>query len=185
MDIKIKKNSFYKVSEIEPEKLRSFIINEVGEKAKDKLYNYLKDLADSYPLFENWFFNTVIPEIELKNDGREIIIVLSHIQSQGYIKTELTGIAILKKTEKEKKICTFRIHEKYRNHGIGTELFEKCFEYLGTNKPIISISLDRKEMFESHIKNYNFVETQELKDYYKKGSIEYVYNGYLTDEQSS
>lgn len=178
----IKKNSFYNVSEIEPEVLRSFIINEVGDKAQDKLYNYLRDLTDSYPQFKHWFYNIVIPGIELKNGEREIIIVLSEIENEGITRTILTGIAILKRTDKEKKICTFRVHEKYRNQGIGTVLFEKCFEYLGTKKPIISISIDRKEMFDSHIESFNFNETQILKDYYKQGSVEYVYNGYLTDE---
>ncbi|AFQ44899.1 GNAT family N-acetyltransferase [Desulfosporosinus meridiei] len=177
MKMKVKKNYYHKVSQIEPEVLRRFMINEVGEKAKEKLYNYLKDLVDSYPKFDEWFFNTIIPEVELKNGEREIIIVLSELEDN---KVVLTGIAILKKKQSEKKICTFRIHEDYRSQRIGTELFEKCFEYLGTRKPIISISQDRKEMFENHIKSFCFEETQVLKDYYKKDSIEYVYNGYLT-----
>lgn len=179
MSVKIKKSEFLKVSVIEPEILRNYIINEVGEKAQDKLYNYLRDLAESYPQFENWFYSVVIPEIELKNGKREIIIAVSEIE--GSLKTILTGIAILKNTDQEKKICTFRVHEEFRHQGIGSELFEKCFEYLGTRKPIISISHNRKEMFESHIKNFNFTETEVLKDYYKENSIEYVYNGYLSN----
>ncbi|RKP47853.1 GNAT family N-acetyltransferase [Cohnella endophytica] len=181
MSAVIRNNLFLKVSEIEPEQLRSYIINEVGEKAKDKLYNYLKDLTESYPEFEKWFFDAVIPEIEMKNGNRQIIIVLSEVEAKPSL--VLTGIAILKKTDTEKKICTIRIHDNFRNQGIGSELFEKCFEYLETRKPIITISSDRKEMFETHIKNYNFSETQILKDYYKKDSTEYVYNGYLTDER--
>lgn len=177
MERNIKKNSFLEVSQIEPEVLRRFLINEVGEKAKDKLYNYLKDLGESYPRFDDWFYNVVIPEVELKNQEREIIIVVSELE--GSKKVVLTGIAILKKNKLEKKICTFRIHEDYRNHGIGTELFEECFKYLGTRKPIITISQDRKEIFEKHIENYEFEERQMLKDYYKQGSIEYVYNGFL------
>lgn len=179
MDKKIKENLYLQVSQIEPELLRHYMIAEVGEKAKDKLYNFLRDLAESYPNFDEWFYNVVIPEIELKNGEREIIIVLSQLEDQD--KVFLTGIAILKKKEHEKKICTFRVHEDYRNQGIGTELFEKCFEFLGTRKPIITISQDRKEMFDKHIVNYNFDEIQTLKDYYKIGSVEYVYNGILAD----
>lgn len=179
MKTKIEKNYYYRVSEIEPEVLRSFMINEVGEKSKEKLYNYLRDLGESYPQFDKWFYNVVIPEVELKNGEREIIIVLSKLE--GCSKTLLTAIAILKRKQMEKKICTFRVHEDYRNQGIGTELFEKCFEYLGTTKPIITISQDRIEMFEKHIVNYKFEETQKLKDYYNKGSIEHVYNGTLKD----
>lgn len=179
MKSKIKKNNYYKVSQIEPEVLRHFMITEVGEKAKEKLYNYLRDLAESYPRFDHWFYNVVIPEVEKKNGEREIIIVLSELED--CYETVLTGIAILKKKQLEKKICTFRVHEDYRNQGIGTELFEKCFEYLGTRKPIITIANNRKEIFEKHILNYNFEEKQVLEDYYKQGSIEYVYNGFLED----
>ncbi|ULO07044.1 GNAT family N-acetyltransferase [Paenibacillus sp. 19GGS1-52] len=178
--MKIIKHTFYKVSEIEPEVLRHFMINEVGERAKDKLYNYLRDLTESYPDFENWFYNVVIPEVELKDGKREIIIVLSEIE--GHSQALLSGLAILKKTKYEKKICTFRIHEDFRNQGIGSELFEKCFEFLKTRKPIITISHYRKKMFDNHIINYNFIETQVLKDYYKQDSIEYVYNGFLVEK---
>jgi GNAT superfamily N-acetyltransferase len=178
MGAKIKKNIFLKVSEIEPEILRRYMINEVGEKAKDKLYNYLRDLAESYPQFESWFYNVVIPEVGIKNGEREIIIVVSEIE--GLTQVILTGIAILKNKEQEKKICTFRVHEDFRDYGIGSELFEKCFEFLKTRKPIITISSDRKDMFENHIKKYGFNETQILKDYYKENSIEYVFNGYLS-----
>lgn len=178
MNIGIENTTFYKISEFEPETLRCYMITEVGEKAKDKLYNHLKDLTQSYPDFENWFYNIVIPEVELKNGQREIIIALSKLASKP--KVVLTGIAILKKTDSEKKICTFRIHDNYHNQGIGTQLFEQCFTYLGTRKPIITISEDRKLMFERHIKTFRFVETQSLKDYYKKGSTEYVYNGLLS-----
>lgn len=179
MSMKIKKNSYYRVSEIEPEILRRFMINEVGVKAKDKLYNYLRDLAESYPRFDDWFYNVVIPEVEMKNGEREIIIAMSELEGSNEV--ILTGIAILKKKQSEKKICTFRVHEKYRNQGIGTELFEECFKYLGTRKPIITIAHDRKELFEKHISNFNFKENQSLKDYYTQGSIEYVYNGFLED----
>ncbi|RTE08237.1 GNAT family N-acetyltransferase [Paenibacillus whitsoniae] len=181
MSAKIYKNIFLKVSEIEPEVLRRYMLSEVGEKAKDKLFNYLRDLSESYPDFENWFYNKVIPEVGSKKGEREIIVVVSKIE--GHPQVILTGIAILKNKEQEKKICTFRIHEDYRDSGIGSELFEKCFEYLGTRKPIITISSDRKEMFENHIKKFDFFETEVLKDYYKDNTIEYVYNGLLTNKK--
>ncbi|MGG3510224.1 GNAT family N-acetyltransferase [Paenibacillus lautus] len=177
MEVSIVKNIFLKISEIEPSELRKFIISEIGEKSKDKLYNYLKDLSESYPQFEEWFYNVVIPEVEEKNGEREILVVLSVIE--GNPQAILSGIAILKKTKDEKKICTFRVHEDFKNKGIGTELFERCFEYLGTKKPIISISEDRIEMFKYHIEKYKFEKTQEICGIYKPDSIEYVFNGYL------
>ncbi|CEO12031.1 ribosomal-protein-alanine acetyltransferase [[Clostridium] sordellii] len=172
---KIEKNYYKTVSNIEPDFLRRFIITEVEEKAKDKLYNCLKDLVDSYPQFSSWYYNVVIPELELKDGRREIIICISKIEnSQDHI---ITGIAILKKTDSEKKICTFRVHENYRDQGIGTRLFEECFKYLDTRLPVITITQDRVDMFKYHIEKYGFKKEQVLDGYYKPGVKEYVYNG--------
>jgi ribosomal protein S18 acetylase RimI-like enzyme len=169
--------TFHLISKIEPAELRRLTMNEVGEKSKEKLYNYLRDLAESYPDFDDWFYDTVIPAINLKNNTREIIIAITEVEKEK--KYLISGIAILKKTKDEKKICTFRIHEDFRNCGIGSDLFEQCFSYLETRKPIITISQNRIEMFKSHLERYEFEETQQLNDYYKNGSIEFVFNGYL------
>jgi hypothetical protein len=174
-------NTFVLISSTEPEVMREYIITEIGERSKDKLYNFLKDLEKSYPDFDNWFYKTVAPEVKKRTGEREIIIVLSHFGK--CVKQILTGIAILKKTPYEKKICAFRVHENYRFQGIGSELFEKCFEFLETRTPVITISSDRMSMFKHHIDKYNFVEKEILKDYYVKGSTEYVYNGILSDKK--
>jgi len=67
------------------------------DKVKEKLYNYLRDLAESYPQFDDWFYNVVLPEVELKNGEREIIIGISELEDSN--KSILTEIAILKKTQ--------------------------------------------------------------------------------------
>lgn len=174
---KIISTDFIKLSKTEPEAFRKLMINEVGEKAKEKLYNNLKDLTESYPNFEEWFYKRVIPEMELKNGEREIIIAISEVESKKiYL---LTGIAILKKTDDEKKICTFRVHKDFRSQGIGTGLFEECFKYLETRKPKITISENTIDMFKKHIERYQFDIFETLEGYYKKGIKEYVYNGKL------
>lgn len=172
--------NYLKLSEIQPDTLKSFLMQEVALKSQDILYNYLQDLNDSYPDFKNWYYEKVVRDILDKNNRREIIVALSELDTTELEeKHVITGIAILKKDIDEKKICTFRIHEDYRKLGIGKNLFEECFKYLETNKPVITISSNRKEMFDPLIKYFKFELNQELKDYYKNGSIEYVYNGVL------
>ena len=184
MEMKIIKNEFILVSEIKPEEMRNYAIFDIGEKLIDKAYNFLRDLEKSYPNFSNWYHGKVVPELRNKSYEREIIIVSSEIENKveditPKKKYELTGIAILKKTRTEKKICAFRIHEDYRAQGIGKELFEQCFKFLDTREPVITISSDRIDIFRSFIEKYNFTEKERLKDYYIEGSTEYVYNGYL------
>ena len=81
--------------------------------------------------------------------------------------------------ENEKKICTLRVIPQYRNNGVGKSLFEKSFEILGTDKPLISISSKRHDMFKKYIQNYNFELTEKLENFYSNGNVEFVYNGKL------
>ena len=75
--------------------------------------------------------------------------------------------------------CSIRVNERYRNSGIGTELFKACFKFLETDKPVITISEKNIPIFKKHIDKYKFEQKQILDDYYIKGSKEYVYNGTL------
>lgn len=166
---------YIKASEIKPEELKIYISSIVGSISQKSIYNDLSDLSDSYPDFKSWYENKVIKEISEGNKQREIIIALENNE-------EIVGISILKKTKEEKKICTFRIHEDYRNQGVGKSLFEESFKYLETRKPIITISENRKKMFEPLIKYYNFELVQKLPNYYKEDVVEFVYNGKIVNE---
>jgi len=161
--------TYLKVSEIEPEGIRYFMI--------DRLHDELKDI--NYPGFEKWFYNTVLPEI--KDGRRDIILSLSKLDNG---RTVLSGIAIVKNHDTEKKICTFKINENYRGLGVGKGLFETCFEYLGTRSPVFTVSHNKKDMFSKLLDMFSFKETQCLKDYYISGLDEYVYNGKLNKRDS-
>lgn len=167
------KSTPYRLSQISPEEIREYLIYEVGEKSQHKIYNKLVDLKDSYPEFDSWFHNTVYPELTASPEQREIIIVITTLEK----KKVLTGIAILKKTSTERKICTIRIHEHFRGRGIGTMLFEECFSFLGTRLPVITISENREADFVKHINKFGFIKTQSLKGLYKPECIEFIYNG--------
>lgn len=169
--------TFHLISEIEPFEIRKLLLYTVHDKAKDCVYNFFRDLSGSYPFFDEWFINSVIPEVEKRDGRREIIFAITENSLDGLI--IISGIAILKKTQSERKICTLGVHADYRNIGIGSELFEKSFKFLGTRKPVISFSEDRIIMFMNHIKKYHFERTQILNDYYQNGIAEYVYNGFL------
>ena len=161
-----------KVTDITPEEIKRIFCLGLMTTLEEKLYNFLRDLDEYYPNFREWYLNTVYKEIEQRNGKREILILVSE-------QNEIIGISILKKTDNEKKICAFRIREDYRKQGIGRVLFEESFKWLGTRKPLISISEFHIRAFEYYIKEYDFQLVQELKGYYKKSIIEYVYNGKL------
>lgn len=116
-----------------------------------------------------------------KRNGRVMLIAISDVKIDGITVKQLTGIAILKNTNREKKICTFRVFPKYREQGIGSMLLNICFKYLGTTKPLISISSLSRDAFTHIIEKYKWELYETLPDFYQKGVTEYVFNGFLSN----
>ena len=169
----ILKEIFKKIVEdylkISQKRLRSIKEN---DKAKLMIKGLKEDFIDYYPKIERWF-NKIIKEIDEDNKKRELFLAI--ITSEGNI--ELAGILILKNTDREKKICSLRVIEKFRNKGIGKRLFEKAFEYLGTTKPLITLPEEcYKDAFRGLLEKYNFVETSRREGVYRDNRIEYFFN---------
>lgn len=169
---------FLKASHISSEHKQLLESIEFKEQLRNKIDNLLKDLKQTYPDIESWYMNTVISDMK-KYPGKRAIIVSISKNNISNLKYEISGIAILKKTKEEKKICTFRIDKKYQNNGIGKLLFEECFKFLETDKPLFTVPREKKEVFQKYIEKFNFEPSQSLSNYYAAGSAEYVYNGCL------
>lgn len=134
--------------------------------AIDKIYNELKEAELLYPDFQKWFYNKVIPDV--LEDKRKILLEIRN--------NKIAGIAIIKNTSKEKKLCTLRVIDKYQNKGIGIKLFERAFEELDTSKPFLTVSEEKYKKFEKIFKYYGFELTNKIKDYYRKGKSELFFN---------
>lgn len=136
-----------------------------NKKILEELYNKTKIIEKDYPSHYEWFHKKFIKEL----DGirREIIYY--------EFKNKIVGVVFLKKSIEEKKICTIIIDEKYRRLGIGTKLLEKSFEFLETNKPLITMPDYKEKCFESIIKKYGWKKTQIINECYSKNN-ELVFN---------
>lgn len=125
-------------------------------------------ICDDYPLHCDHFFSKYVPGIF---DGEREIISC-------YVNGKIAATAILKKDATERKISTIYVKDEYQKRGIATALLEKCFEWLGTTKPLITFADYKVPQFEGIIKKYGWKLTTILEDgYYNDHSREYVYNG--------
>lgn len=158
--------NYLKVSQ---KKLRNI---EEEDKAKLMIEGLKDDFIVYYPGIENWF-NKIIKEIDKDNRKRELFLVV--VPNKG--KIELAGILILKNTENEKKICTIRVIENFRNKGIGTKLFEKSFEYLETKTPFITLPEEcYKGSFKFLLEKYSFKMSSKVVGVYRDSKVEYFFN---------
>lgn len=141
-------------------------------KISKEIYLLTKHLNEIYPGYKDWFYNKQIKGcLEL---NRNIIFIINN-------EDNIIGISSLKKINNEKKICTLYVLEEYRNKGIKKLLLEKSFEYLETDKPLITINEDNLDKFKNTIEEYNWELVEIIDGIYKKSSREFCFNGKLTN----
>jgi acetyltransferase (GNAT) family protein len=129
------------------------------------VYGYLTEAKKYYPDFEKWFFNIVVPEVEVGD--RHLLIETR----DDYV----AGIAIVKAID-EKKLCTLRVVDRFQGTGLGIRLFERCFEALETDSPFLTISEEKLPAFQRIFDYYGFEMTSIKSDVYRKGKKEYFFN---------
>ena len=174
----LEKENFYKTK-----RHKIFRYSQVDLQLKEILKEEFKTrtskqhIKNLYPNFDEWF-DKVLKEIEEDNTKREILF-FGNVDSNGL---QIEGIAVLKNTEEEKKICYLYIsfYEDVEN------IFEEIYNYLGTETPLVTVE---KEVFENKYENYfinshrtdkerklKFNLTSIVPDKYVKGKTELIFN---------
>ena len=130
-------------------------------------FEIISNLDNSYPNFYDWYWNKVVPGIWTGND--EVVLA--------YKKDEIIGVSILKNSG-EKKLRALRIKEKFQSKGFGLYLIDESLKRLNIDKPLCSVSEkminDYSRIF---INRYQFDISHVYKGLYKKGELEYEFNG--------
>lgn len=155
--------------------LDSLSLRRDSEKAKGVLAEVelrLNDLNYFYPSFSSWFNTKVLPNIAT---GERTILT-------EYRNGELAGLAILKDSETEKKLCCLRVFERYQSSIMGIRLFEKSFEILNTSLPLLSVSEEQLSSFQRVFNYFGFSLEATLEGYYRPNKREFVYNGSLSND---
>lgn len=132
-------------------------------------YKFLCDLCYEYSNFSEWYYDTVVPGLA---SGERLIFAVT---DDG----KIVAILILKNAA-EKKICTLRVAEDYRNQGIATELLRVACQELRCSTPLITVSSYHIAEFESLLKKNGFVLYAKYPNYYKRGISEFAFNGPLS-----
>lgn len=156
-----------RLSTVEPESLREYFEDKASMLV---IYHKIENLTNIYPDIKKWYEEKIKKALAKKDSTREVLVVLDRQE------LKIAGIAILKKTQEENKICTIRVEKEYLNQGIGTQLFEEAFKYLEDTKPLITISEDNIECFKPILKKFDFKLVEKIKGLYVPGKIEYIYN---------
>ena len=144
--------------------MEKYVLSKMSDKnfSKAVLAIYLQTSYnhDQYPEYLKWFYTVNLPRI-FKEEG-DIIFYLDGL--------EIVSLSTLKNTD-EKKICTLLVNEDYQKKGYSKQILEDSFEYLGTDKPLITIPTKRLKEFSKIIDAYHWHETSKTNEYYSEEVI--------------
>jgi len=135
----------------------------------DIAFPQVDSLSVFYPEFAQWYKSKVL--LGLATGERTILM-----SETGNL---LSGIAILKHSETEKKLCCLRVLKPFEGSGVGLRLFDEAFDVLGTTKPLLSISEEQRPKFSRVLNHFGFECAQEYDGLYREKKIEYSFNGLL------
>ncbi len=134
-----------------------------------EVFKNIAHLEEAYPNFADWFFSKVTNG--LVNGTRSLIIELRD--------GKMAGVAILKDTLAEKKICTISVADEFKAKGLGYRMFEKSMRQLNTDKPLATVSEDRIPEFEKIFRHLNYECSAEYHGLYLPKKSEFSFNGVL------
>lgn len=129
-------------------------------------------IARDYPDHCDHFYSKYVPGIF--TGEREIVA--------GFLDGEMVAVAILKKDAEERKISTLYVSPQHQQRGIASKLLRRCFEWLGTTRPLVTIADYKLPQFAGLIQKFGWQETKVLEaGYYNDRSREHVFNGQVEE----
>ncbi|NSX16165.1 GNAT family N-acetyltransferase [Cupriavidus taiwanensis] len=136
--------------------------------------NHLREVSGYYPEFEQWLAERVVPGLILG----ERSILLS--ESRGV----LSGLAVVKDTPAEQKLCCLRVLPPFQGSGVGLKLFDRAFDVLENRTPLLSVAEEQIAVFDKIFRYYGFELAATYPEFYRPTKNEYSFNGLLVGPDS-
>lgn len=167
------------MSKIEIHDLQELIHQNYPQEMVEKLIQQVLILSlkvkKDYPDYKSWFLTTQVPG--LYDNTRNIIIA--------HVKDKIVGFVSLKKTQEEKKICTFYVEKNFRRNKIGTILVERAINYLEDEKPLITIPFNKLNEFTRIGEKLSWEITDIRENMYRADIPEVIVNGNASETSSN
>ncbi len=128
----------------------------------------LADLELLYPFFTAWL-KKVFEEMQTSYTRKIFLCTNTTL-------FDIVGVAIIKDSPTEKKICTLQVCKAYQRRGIGTVLLDLAIKELNDSAPLITVSGTHMRTFAPFLRKRGFVLCDKVKSLYRKGSYEYFFN---------
>jgi len=128
---------------------------------------FIESLDAYYPEVSHWYINTVIPGLSLGTD--KLIIARDGLN--------IAGVALGKMGDEPKLRC-IRVHPDYQGSGLGIRLIDQMLELIEDGKPGVTVSEEMLHLYSrAFVNRYDFELSDVTKGRYRRGKLEYAFNG--------
>lgn len=131
----------------------------------DLIHSLLAPVRDFYPNFDEWYNF----QFRRNHGSGERVVVEATFNGQ------LVGVALLKITPEEHKICTLYVHELFRGLSIGERLMQSSVSILGDERVYVSVSDTVHKTLEGMLLRNGFKATPAKIGYYRANTVEHFY----------
>lgn len=131
-----------------------------------QINHFLSNISALYPNFNNWLqYKFYRPSHESQ---RKIIIAHNG--------TVLLGVALLKKSHDENKICTLYTSPFHQGQGIGSQLVDLSLQCFDSPDVLITVAQEKLIELAPILKSKGFICTSSIQGFYRPESTEYFFN---------
>ena len=93
------------------------------------------------------------------------------------VEGQVEAVVIAKRSADENKVCTLWTSERMRGRGYGMRLLRQAMDWLGDERPLVTVPGERIAEFRPFLTRLGFVETGTVNGVYGDGRVEHVFNG--------
>lgn len=131
-----------------------------------QIKHFLNEVQCLYPNFNTWLKHKFYqPSYE---DQRKIIMAHNGVS--------LLGVALLKKSPYENKICTLYTSPFHQGQGIGSQLVDLSLQYFDSPDVLITVAQEKRAELAPILKSKGFICTSANKGMYRSDNIELFFN---------
>ncbi|QXO11022.1 hypothetical protein pEaSNUABM54_00196 [Erwinia phage pEa_SNUABM_54] len=128
----------------------------------------LLTLDQYYPNIGDWFERKVL------SDSTGSSVAIGAFESD-----TLVGFVLGKRGDESKLRCV-RVAESHQNSGLGLKLLERGMDLLECEQPLVTVSEELLGQYSRiFVNRYGYSLDQVVKGAYRRGKLEYVFNGAL------
>lgn len=132
----------------------------------NEVWQFIEPLSNEYPEIRQWFNDKVQPGVLC---GTRKLFTVERDD-------RLVAVAIAKREDGERKLCSVRVAPEMYGKGLGVRLIEEAMGWLDERYPLLTVSEEKIGAFARIFDYFGYRQTRATVGLYRPGRTEFTYN---------